>query len=155
MATLSKDEIQAYRGPEPFSETYFVAGLGGEIEIAGIVRKNERKEIGNDITLHREMVEKGAWRHAGLKEAPLDRDLVNAAYAAHCVRSPKLTAFEWLQFSDEGSEILEEIAIRCMVCSRIIDLDEKGEPGEEVPGIEAAKEDLLTDPSMSAGAHSA
>ena len=73
----------------------------------------------------------------GVRVQVTEDDITAACWAAECVTSPKLTAFEWLTFGARNTDLLTFVGIRCLICSRLIADDSLAE------GVSAAETELL------------
>jgi hypothetical protein len=158
---VSAETITGYKRPVPLEENFFVKEFGGEIHISGVAKKDERERIATHISTLREAVEKDAVKTFGLSYVPDDTDLIQAAWLANCVRTPSLTSLQWLKFAGEGWGVIGRIFTRVLICSREAEEEPvKDKDGKEVSagikdGVDAAKEEIQTDPLASGGGSTA
>jgi hypothetical protein len=137
MPIATKQQLIALRGPSPFVETYSVPGTELSVTIKGIVRSSERSAVYAEID-----------ELAAIKTVPIDGeqigvtedDSVAACWSAACVRSPQLTAMEWLIVGARNTDLLHAIGLRSLVCSRLANDDELPD------GYQAAALSLVENP---------
>lgn len=149
MTYLNIDDLMAFTLPDPLSQDYEVPGLGGSVHIQGIVTRDDRKSINEQVEVYRETVANGSVKIQHPKtgrEFKADiADVIAACWVAKCVTEPQLTPLQWLQFAGEGYRFLPVLFNQCMICSRENSDEETGLPDGEAAAqkqIEDGKDPL-------------
>ncbi|BDI33406.1 hypothetical protein CCAX7_54570 [Capsulimonas corticalis] len=139
---LTKEQLLAYKSPEPLEEDFLVEELGGSAHIRGVTKKDELEAVNAEIEHLKRLPIPVTHPVTGQVYKPDHGDIKAACWVSACVTEPKLTALEWLQFAAEGFAFLGALHVRAWVCSRLI--SDPLKPGdEEVPdGIGAAKAEI-------------
>jgi len=135
----------AFKLPDPIAKDFDLPELGGSVHIEGVVTREDRKDVDEEISALREVLSKKALtvRHPVTNKAyvPDMGDVVAASWVARCVSEPKMTPLQWLQFSCEGFKFLPVLFNECLICSR--EAPGEGEGDAAVPdGVDAAQEQL-------------
>ena len=134
MPPATKNDLMNLRGPEPICETTTLPGFELTVTIRGLVRSAARSAVYREID---EMANVRDVLVDGVRVQVTEDDITAACWAAECVTSPKLTAFEWLTFGARNTDLLTFVGIRCLICSRLIADDSLAE------GVSAAETELL------------
>jgi hypothetical protein len=159
---VSNDELGKFKGPKPLQEDFSVPVLDedeGErlwwFRIEGVTTYRERVTIEKQISDMGDLADRGSLNvilGPGNVIKPTRSDVVDACWAAACVRQPGRTPMAWLEMLGEAPGLLWRLRYRAQVCSRVIaDMkpDAKGNdaPDPDAPdGDDAAKEALQIDP---------
>lgn len=137
------EEALAWKSPDPLEFDFTHSDTGQIYHVKGICKAKDRKVIYSEIARLKPLAGTLAPQLGG---APTDDDIQNACWAAECVTSPKMTAFQWLQFGIEAS--LDETAMECLVASRLAERRKLDAAKATVPDGEAAAEaELKADPT--------
>lgn len=143
------EQLFANCSPEPLERDAVFEGPGLTVRVRGISKAHRREEIYAEIALFSQDVADPksplVVTHpvSGESYAPKRSDVVAAAWAAHCVIAPKLSALQWLQLGAEYS--LDGLYAEALICSRMLD-DKKA---AIVDGVEAAEAEIEADPLAS------
>lgn len=152
MPHLTLDSLMAFRLPDPLVKDVELPELGGSVHIEGIVTREDMKALNDEVSTFREALDKGGLvvQHpaTGKKFVPDFSDVVAACWVARCATDPKLTAFQWLQFSAEGYRFLPILFNESMICSR-----ERADEKSDIPeGVDAAVKELEDGSPLESGA---
>lgn len=139
---LTLDSLMAFKLPDPLSKDVTLPELGGIVHVDGIVTREDRKAINEEVNRYRETLDKGGLKVShpvtGKTFTPDISDVVAACWVSKCVTSPPLTTLQWLQFAGEGYRFLPILFSEALICSR-----EEADPATNTPdGVAAAAEEI-------------
>ena len=132
----TKEQVQAYRSPEPLQEDYTHSETGQTFRIEGISRAKERTAIFSEQEV---LSESRQALPSQIGYVPTDQNIRDASWCAACVAIPDMTPLEWLRFGAEAS--LWEIAHRCLIASRLLADPDAERPADGTDAAEAELED--------------